>query len=100
MSDIKIEYEQGRTCSCKKGSVATYRVVGLNILSPRAYDKESAETIAKAWQEIEDLTTVAKENADIANERAKIIVDLKETLRRLQERYDELLGVTLPADSQ
>ena len=55
MSKIGVVYEQARRCECGGGSVPTYRVQGLEIISPRAYDKQSAEHLATAYQEIEDL---------------------------------------------
>ena len=59
--EISVVYEQARYCPCGKGTVPTYRVQGRAILSPRAYDKDSAEHLASAYREIAALESSLRE---------------------------------------
>lgn len=88
MDKIGVVYEQARNCPCGEGrAIATYRVQGRDILSPRAYDKESAQHLANAYNKIEELKNVAEVNAQLANDRAAIIANLQSALIEIVTKH-------------
>lgn len=109
--EIKVRYCQSEYCGCGcKRAVSHYYIEGPSLLTVRTYDKETAEHLASAFNELESLKVklaASKGRVRVLGDALKLIKeDSKQigapifTLRTIGEDIDETLALIDRPDSE